>query len=55
MGRRCAGSPGTDLAALARAWVDYSCREQGLPVKVTDPAVLAAAAVLLGAREKQAV
>jgi len=46
--------PGTDLAALARAWVDASCREQGLPVKVNDPEVLAAAAVLLAEREKRA-
>ena len=30
------------------------CRAQGLPVKVADPQVLAAAAVLLAAREKRA-
>jgi len=54
MGRRPAGQPGTDLAGQARAWVDASCREQGLPVKVNDPRVLAAAAVLLAEREKRA-
>ncbi len=52
MGRRPAGQPGTDLAAQARAWVDASCREQGLPVKVNDPRVLAAAAVLLAERAR---
>lgn len=45
---------GTDLAAQARAWVEASCKEQGLPVKVNDPQVLAAAAELLAKREKRA-
>ena len=54
MVRRPAGRPGTDLAAQARAWVDASCREQGLPVKVNDPRVLSATAELLAEREKRA-
>jgi hypothetical protein len=31
-----------------RAWVERTCAAQGLPVKVTDPAVVAAVATLLG-------
>lgn len=54
MGRRPAGQPGTDLTAQVRAWVDASCRAQGLPVKVNDPQVLNAVATLLAERERQA-
>jgi len=44
------GLPGmTDLATRASAWVDASCAEQGVPVKITDPAVLSQVAGLLGA------
>ena len=37
------------IAAAARAWVEESCATQGLPVKVSDLAVLTAVAGLLGA------
>ena len=47
MGRRPAGEPGTDLAALARAWLEGSCAAQGVPVKLVDRKVLAASAELL--------
>jgi len=30
-------------------WVEHSCRAQGIPVKVTDSAVLGQVAVMLGA------
>ena len=41
MGRRPAGSPGTELAAgIAAARVFSSCAAQGLPVKVADRALL---------------
>jgi len=39
----------TDLATRASAWVDASCAEQGVAVKITDPAVLSQVAGLLGA------
>ena len=50
MGRQPAGPPGTDPdpAATVRAWVERSRQEQGLPLKVTDPRVLAEVAELLG-------
>jgi hypothetical protein len=49
MGRRPAGSPGTesDFAARARAWVERSCADQGIPVKLQDPAVVEKVAQLL--------
>lgn len=31
-----------------RTWVERTCAAQGLPVKVTDPAVVAAVVTLLG-------
>ena len=37
-----------DLTARAKAWVERSCMDQGLPVKLTDPRVLAEIAELLG-------
>ena len=37
------------IAAAARAWAEESCAAQGLPVKVSDLAVLSAVAGLLGA------
>lgn len=57
MGRRAGdlGAVGPVIAVvdepdwLAR-WVAESCTAQGVPVKVTDPAVLARVGVLLGAR-----
>jgi len=33
---------------VLKAWVERSCAAQGLPVKVTDPAVLGQVGVLLG-------
>jgi hypothetical protein len=49
MGRRPAGhsGPEPDLAARARAWVERTCAEQGIPVKVSDPATIASVAELL--------
>jgi hypothetical protein len=45
-----------DLAERARAWVEKSCAEQGVPVKLSDPLALAKIADILGeardAREK---
>lgn len=32
------------------AWVEASCADQGVPVKVTDPAALRRVSVLLGGR-----
>jgi len=51
-----AGSPGQpdSLAALAWAWVEASCGEQSLPVKLADPKLLADAAELLAKREARA-
>lgn len=49
MGRRPAGQPGTSsLPELAQAWVEESCAAQGVLVKVTERAVLAQVATLLG-------
>jgi hypothetical protein len=39
----------SDLAAQVRVWVEASCAEQGLAVKVTDSEALSGVAVLLGA------
>lgn len=40
--------PGLDVEAL-QAWVKQSCAVQGVPVHVTDPAVVSRLGVLLGA------
>ena len=55
MGRPPAGLSGLDddLAARAKAWVERSCMDQGLPVKVTDPRVLAEVAELLGGPQER--
>ena len=47
-----AGPPGLsdDLAALARAWAERSCLDQGLPSKITDSRTLRDVASLLGAK-----
>lgn len=37
-----------DLAARAVAWVERSCAEQGVPVKLSDPLALAKIADILG-------
>ena len=52
MGRLRAGSPGQqdDLRACARAWVERSCLDQQIPLKITDPKTLREVAALLGAR-----
>jgi hypothetical protein len=49
MGRQPAGPPGTDPdhAARAQAWVERTCAEQGVPVKVSDPQTIAKVAGLL--------
>ena len=52
MGRATGGVGAMALKEAAssdvRAWVERTCAAQGVPVKVTDPVVLAAVAVLLG-------
>ena len=52
MGRLRAGSPGlpNDASALARAWVERSCLDQKIPLKITDPKTLREIAALLGPR-----
>ena len=37
-----------------KAWVDSSCDSQGVPVRVTDPGVLARVGVLFGVGRGQA-
>lgn len=50
---RAAGPDGqTDPAVVA--WVVASCERQGVPVKVTDTAVLARVGILLGRAERAA-
>jgi hypothetical protein len=41
--------PPDDLAERAIAWVERSCAEQGVPVKLSDPLALARIADILGA------
>ena len=46
--------PPDDLTERAKAWVERSCAEQGIPVKITDPLVLAEVARILSlGREKR--
>ncbi len=51
MDRQPCGPPGRgskpDMAAAARLWVESSCAQQGLAVKIADPMVLAAVGALL--------
>lgn len=48
MGRPPAGRSGTDdLKARALAWVERTCADQSVPVKLSDPAALAKVAELL--------
>jgi hypothetical protein len=47
------GPPSDERAARIEAWVEASCAEQGLPVKVTDRRVLAEVTELLRARPAQ--
>jgi hypothetical protein len=42
-----AGSRRVELQDLALAWVERTCAEQGLPLKVTDHSALAKVATLL--------
>ena len=39
-------------AEVARSWAERTCVDQGLPVKVTDAAVIEKAATLLGQRRQ---
>ncbi len=50
MARPPAGRSGLDddLAARARAWVERTCLDQGIPVKVSDPVTIEKVAQLLG-------
>jgi hypothetical protein len=54
--RRPAGRSGPDdaeYAARVRAWVERSCADQGIPLKVRDAAVLQKVAeILVQARQK---
>jgi len=48
VGRPPAGRSGTDdLKARAIAWVERSCADQGVPVKLSDPLALAKVAEIL--------
>jgi hypothetical protein len=57
MGRQPASPPGTDpeRAARARAWVEQSCAEQGIPVKISDPQTIVKVAGLLAQGRQKAV
>lgn len=41
-------------AEVARAWVERTCAGQGVPVKVTDPAVIRAVVALVGQTRQSA-
>jgi hypothetical protein len=46
--------PPDDLSERAKAWVERSCAEQGVPVKLSDPIALAEIAeILRSGREKR--
>ena len=48
MGRQPAGRSGADdLRARAIAWVERTCADQNVPVKLSDPLLLAKVAELL--------
>jgi hypothetical protein len=48
VGRPPAGRSGTDeLKARARAWVERTCVDQDVPVKLSDPLALAKVAEIL--------
>jgi hypothetical protein len=55
MARQRYGSSGppNDRAERIQAWVERSCAEQGVPVKITDRAVLLRVAELLRERPAQ--
>jgi hypothetical protein len=52
MDRQLYGPPGrassTEVADAVRLWVEESCERQGVPVKISDPRVLAEVGCLLG-------
>jgi hypothetical protein len=46
--------PDEEYQRRVKAWVEYHCAEQGLPVKVSDPLTLdRIAAIFASAREKR--
>ena len=48
MGRPPAGRSGTeDLEALAIAWVERTCADQGIPVEISDPLTVRRVAEIL--------
>jgi hypothetical protein len=48
VGRPRAGRSGTDdLKARAQTWVEATCMDQGVPLKLSDPLALAKVAELL--------
>jgi hypothetical protein len=52
--RRSRPDPQGDLSERAKAWVERSCAEQGVPVKMTDPLALdKIAEILLEGRDKR--
>jgi hypothetical protein len=54
MRRQAAGGSRSDWEARAKAWVKRSCAEQSVPVKITDPLVLAEVArILSSGRQKR--
>ena len=45
-----------EFSQRAKAWIEKSCAEQGVPAKITDPLVLAKVAdILLEGREKRSL
>jgi hypothetical protein len=51
---RPASSADHDFAARARAWVERTCKEQGIPVKISDPLTIQkVAAIFRSAREQR--
>lgn len=56
MGRPRAGRSGTDdLKARAMAWVEATCADQGVPVKLSDPVALDKVAEILAQRRQAGV
>jgi hypothetical protein len=56
MGRPPAGRSGTDdLKARAVAWVERTCADQNVPVKLSDPVALAKVAEILAQRRQAGV
>lgn len=57
MARRPAGRSGTDDERDAQmvAWVERHCAEQGIPVKLSDPDVVAQVAAVLAQARKTGV